>query len=331
LAQLREPQRILEEIMRRIALLSFLIGLLLSFSPLTSAHAQATRTWVSGVGDDVNPCSRTAPCKTFAGAISKTANNGEINCLDSGGFGTVTITKSISILCDGVVGGVLAAGTNGINVNDSGTAAPGSIVVYLEGLDFDGAGSGLIGINFTSGASLHVKNSKIRNFNSGSGHGINFAPSQTAVLIVENTTISDTGAGAVGAAIVVRPAAAVSATALISKVHAHRGNFGIVGDGSGGTTGINITVRDTAANAFKNTAFLTTTSGPGVGLMVHNSSATNSATGLSATGGSTIRIGGSVVTGNGTSVNGNVLSFGDNRINGNGVDTIPAAVPGGLH
>ena len=61
------------------------------------AQAQATRTWVSGVGDDVNPCSRTAPCKTFAGAISKTANGGEIDCLDPGGYGTLTITKSITV------------------------------------------------------------------------------------------------------------------------------------------------------------------------------------------------------------------------------------------
>jgi hypothetical protein len=61
------------------------------------AQAQATRTWVSGVGDDANPCSRTAPCKTFAGAISKTAPGGEIDALDPGGFGALTITKSITI------------------------------------------------------------------------------------------------------------------------------------------------------------------------------------------------------------------------------------------
>src|SRR6266571_436627 len=78
-----------------------------------AAMAQATRTWVSGVGDDVNPCSRTAPCKTFAGAISKTAIGGEINCLDSGGFGSVTITKSITIDGAGVLAGVLAASVNG--------------------------------------------------------------------------------------------------------------------------------------------------------------------------------------------------------------------------
>ena len=68
------------------------------------AHAQASRTWVSGVGNDANPCSRTAPCKTFAGAISKTAVNGEINCIDPGGFGAVTITKSITIDCHEVFG-----------------------------------------------------------------------------------------------------------------------------------------------------------------------------------------------------------------------------------
>src|ERR1700752_4236758 len=82
----------------------------------TSAHAQATSTWVSGVGNDANPGSRTAPCKTFAGAISKTFINGEINCLDPGGFGAVTITKSITIDCPEVLGSILFSGTNGINV-----------------------------------------------------------------------------------------------------------------------------------------------------------------------------------------------------------------------
>src|SRR5499426_47183 len=81
------------------------------------AHAQATRTWVSGVGDDANPCSRTAPCKTFAGAIAKTMAQGEINCLDPGGFGAVTITKSITISCEAGTAGVLVSATNGIVVN----------------------------------------------------------------------------------------------------------------------------------------------------------------------------------------------------------------------
>src|SRR5437868_10954596 len=111
----------------------------------TVAHAQATRTWVSGVGNDANPCSRTAPCKTFAGAISKTAAGGEINVLDPGGFGAVTITKTISIVNDGAIAGVLVSGTNAIivsgGVND---------VVTLRGLDIDGLGTGINGIRFLS-------------------------------------------------------------------------------------------------------------------------------------------------------------------------------------
>src|SRR3979409_2576582 len=104
--------------MKRITLL--IAGLGLAFAPMlfaAPAHAQATRPWVSGVGDDANPCSRTAPCKTFAGAISKTAANGKINCLDPGGFGAVTITKSLEIDCLQFPGGILNAGTNGVIVN----------------------------------------------------------------------------------------------------------------------------------------------------------------------------------------------------------------------
>src|SRR6202043_1176531 len=83
-----------------------------------SAQAQATRTWVSGVGDDANPCSRTAPCKTFAGAISKTAAGGEIDALDPGGFGALTITKAITIDGGGgQVASVLVSGTPGITIS----------------------------------------------------------------------------------------------------------------------------------------------------------------------------------------------------------------------
>src|ERR1043166_5173084 len=124
-----------------------------------AAQAQATRTWVSGVGDDLNPCSRTAPCKTFAGAISKTSANGEIDCLDPGGFGTVTITKAITI--DGTngagFGSILASGTNGVNVNDSATGTPNTIIVSLRNLSIQGAGTGFDGIRFTSGKTLHVE------------------------------------------------------------------------------------------------------------------------------------------------------------------------------
>jgi hypothetical protein len=109
----------------------------------TLAQAQATRTWVSGVGDDANPCSRTAPCKTFAGAISKTAPCGEISVLDPGGFGAVTITKAITIDGDGTLAGILAAGVNGIIVN-----AQANDTVILRSISINGACTGLDAIRF---------------------------------------------------------------------------------------------------------------------------------------------------------------------------------------
>src|SRR5436190_3757748 len=144
----------------------------------SAAQAQATRTWVSGVGDDANPCSRTAPCKTFAGAISKTAAGGEISALDPGGFGAVTITKSISITNDGAgEAGILASGTNAIIVN-----AAASDVVNLRGIIIDGgplAVPGLNGARFLAGKALHIQNCVIKNFagTASSGFGIQVASS----------------------------------------------------------------------------------------------------------------------------------------------------------
>jgi hypothetical protein len=129
----------------------------------SAANAQATRTWVSGVGDDVNPCSRTAPCKTFAGAISKTAAGGEIDALDPGGFGTITLTKSITIDGAGTMASILSALTNGVNVNDSATASPGTIQVTLRNLSINGAGTGINGVRFISGKDLNVIDCIIQN------------------------------------------------------------------------------------------------------------------------------------------------------------------------
>src|ERR1700712_1402935 len=103
--------------MRRISPALLALSLSAIAVPLDVAFGQATRTWVSGVGDDVNPCSRTAPCKTFAGAISKTAAHGEINALDPGGYGSVTITKSITIRGRGTQASLLISGTPAVTVN----------------------------------------------------------------------------------------------------------------------------------------------------------------------------------------------------------------------
>jgi hypothetical protein len=172
-----------------------------------AAQAQATRTWVSGVGDDANPCSRTAPCKTFAGAISKTAIDGEIDALDPGGFGAVTITKSITIDGTGTFASVLASGTNGVNVNIAVGAADPLRQVRLRGLSINGAGStscsgtpcgtstGIQGINVTgNGASaVHVEDTVIDGFTQ---NGINVNLTSTSNLILRNVTIRNcTGSG----------------------------------------------------------------------------------------------------------------------------------------
>src|SRR3569623_1807452 len=137
----------------------------------TGASAQATRTWVSGVGDDVNPCSRTAPCKTFAGALSKTAAGGEINCLDPAGYGAVTSNKSLTIDCHYTEGGALAAG-NGIVVNAAATD-----VVYLRGLDIFGVSPPTHGVRIIAGGAVHIEDCVIRRFNLTNSFGVSFQPS----------------------------------------------------------------------------------------------------------------------------------------------------------
>lgn len=178
---------------------------LFAFSP---AHAQATRTWVSGVGDDANPCSRTAPCKTFAGAISKTAAGGEISVLDPGGFGTVTITKSITIDGNGVVASILNAGVSGVTVN-----ADANAVVILRNIEINGSAGvspGSNGIKFIAGKELHLDNVKIQNNLAATpnGNGVAFLPSAASKLFVTNCVFNSNGswaAGALSSGILVRP------------------------------------------------------------------------------------------------------------------------------
>src|SRR5437588_852501 len=169
---------------RRIAKLAPAIVLVALALP-SSAFGQASRTWVSGVGDDANPCSRTAPCKTFAGAISKTAPSGEINCLDPGGFGGVTITKALTIACEGVTAGVLVSGTNAIIVN-----AGVNDNVTLRGLDINGLGTGLNGIRFLAGKALIVDNCQIYGFTT---RGIDVALGAAGSVDVKDTRINNIG------------------------------------------------------------------------------------------------------------------------------------------
>ena len=164
--------------MRKVILLLALatIPSLFGFAP---ANAQATRTWVSGVGDDVNPCSRTAPCKTYAGAISKTAAQGIISTLDPGGFGAVTITKSIMIDGTGQIAGVLASGSSGVTVS---SAALTTDVIVLRGLEIHGSNlTGINGVNILGAAEINIEDCRIQNFNND---GVRVANTTGTVKVV---------------------------------------------------------------------------------------------------------------------------------------------------
>ena len=277
----------------------------------TTAYAQASRTWVSGVGDDANPCSRTAPCKTFAGAISKTAAGGEISVLDPGGFGAVTITKAITIESDGTVAGVLAAGTNGIVVNAGANDA-----VVLRGLIIEGLGTGLNGVRFLAGGSLHVENCTINRFTQ---MGIDFEPSGASRLFVKDTVVRNNG-GAAGGGILVKPGLAGSALVAVDHVRLERNQFGLRVE-----AGARAVVRDSVAAGNTNAGFIAVgASGPAILTLESSTSAGNGTAGVRSDGSSAQVVVSNVhVTGNATGLSvslGSLVSFGNNFVFGNTVD-----------
>lgn len=306
--------------LRSLALLGMTVAVVLYAA---SASAQATRTWVSGVGDDVNPCSRTAPCKTFAGAISKTAAGGEINCVDPGGFGGVTITKSLTIDCANVEAGVLVSGTNGITVN----AGAGGVVT-LRGLDIIGtvATPALNGVNFITGDALIVEKCTIREFLSPApnGFGILFQPSGTSKLYVSNTTFSNNGSGATGGAVLIKPSGSATTKATLSKIFVAHNTSGITADGSA-TTGVTHTVvvdSVLAGSSVSGAAIFTPAAGGGITtMMLDRVSVADNITGALSSGPkSFVYLTNTTVFGNSTGLSapssGSILSYKTNNING---------------
>jgi len=166
--------------MKKYSLLHAIICIAVVFIS-NSASAQATRTWVSGVGDDVNPASRTAPCKTFAGAISKTAAGGEINAIDPAGYGVVTITKSITIDGGGTFASILSAGTNGVIIN-AGLDA----VVTLRHLNINGAGTGINGVRIMAAKKVVIEDCTLGNFTQ---NGIEINTTSACTVILNNVTV----------------------------------------------------------------------------------------------------------------------------------------------
>src|SRR5689334_19418047 len=167
-------------IMRKIALALAILGTTLTTALYTApAHAQASRTWVSGVGDDANPCSRTAPCKTWAGAISKTAACGEIDALDPAGFGAVTITKSITLDGTGTMASILASLTTGITINAASTD-----VITIRGISINGFCNGLRAINILQAKTVNIEDCVMFRF---AGPGVLVNETNDLQLNVRNT------------------------------------------------------------------------------------------------------------------------------------------------
>ena len=297
----------------------------------TLLNAQASRTWISGVGDDANPCSRTAPCKTFAGAISKTAAGGEIDVLDPGGFGAVTITKSITLDGgNGQVASILASGQNGIVV--SAGAADNIVIRNLSINGVNGTISGgLNGIRFLSGKSLRIENCSISGFTQ---RGIDISPNVTAgnppTVSVINTTSNDNSDSGIRSS--------GSQRALVSIVNSRFNNNGIYGVFAGDYSRFSVNGSDASGNG--TAGFIALANAGDVVMNISNSTATNNSvstnaagTGIQAGGGiatSIVRLYGVVIMSNFpngmvSASNGSIVSFGHNANSGTGTpnSTIP--------
>jgi len=269
------------------------------------AHAQATRTWVSGVGDDVNPCSRTAPCKTFAGAISKTATGGIIDALDPGGYGAVTVTKAITIEGTGTLASALSSGVQGIIVN---ITSGSNRNVVLRDINIDGAGVtlGTNGINFLAGDSLTLERVSIKQY---STNGIFFQPNSAASLNLNHVSILVCTTGIRSAPVVGGSAKVHVENTLIAK--------GVTGFIAGANTGGEISSSIISNNSGDGLQAL------GGATMVIASSRVfnNGGSGLNANA-STIAASNTDVIANGTGMTntgGTLNTFGRNRVAFNGV------------
>lgn len=291
----------------------------------SAANAQATRTWVSGVGDDVNPCSRTAPCKTFAGAISKTATGGEIDCLDPGGFGAVTITKSITI--DGTYGAgfgsILSSGTNGVIVNDTTNVA----VVSLRNLSINGAGTGLDGVRFLAGKELNVESCAIFGFkSSGSSDGIDVSLTAAVAgnqrVFIKDTIIRDNAGNGIRAA---NTGAGGAVNLTVENTRSFQNN-----NGMSASTASRWIVKDSSFNV--NASAGVEAAAGQLGIDLDNCLMHSNVNGILLSAG-TVRIANCRITNNNNGINftgGTLATYGDNKIDGNGADTLGGSIPGAI-
>jgi hypothetical protein len=286
------------------------------FAISAPAHAQAVRTWVSGTGNDADPCSRTAPCKTFAGAISKTATNGIINCIDNGGYGAVTITRSMTIDCHETLASILTneQGPIGIIINVTGAADPKDTLrtVRLRNVDIAGANSGSTGISILAAASVILEDISITGFTK---NGISDTRSEGKTsLAIKNSIIANNAGSGISAL-------AQSNTVMLDNVHSIKNAYGLA-IGKTNDSAINRSV-------FSNNTIAGVETDPSASMMMDNSLVSHNVTGIASSGGQ-VAFANSDVLYNGTGVFGATISFGNNRIFGNssaGVAPTPAGAP----
>jgi len=282
------------------------------------AGAQASRTWVSGVGDDANPCSRTAPCKTFAGAISKTAAGGEIDALDPAGYGALTITKGITIDGGGgQVASVLVAGTNGIVVQ----AGPSDVVI-LRNLRINGIGTGINGIRWLSGKALTVENCDIFGFTT---NGIDIAKADGGKAFVHNTVVQNVGQ----AGLSVQSTTTNTSVDIDTSRFDLSGTFGVIAGSFS-----RVTVSRSVASGNASAGFIASAGAGSAELNVTESTSSNNITGVQAGGGTaavTVRISNVTLHDNLNGLvigaNGTLKSFGNNFNSGSGAPTAPNLTP----
>jgi hypothetical protein len=289
----------------------------LAMMSAAAASAQtATRTWVSGSGSDANTCTRGAPCATFAAAYAKTSASGEIACVDSGSYGPLTISQSIAIRCNGSEGGVQVTSGDAITIQ-----AGASDVVYLEGLDIDGANSGADGVTVNSATMVHIVNCTIRGFKggvTGQQNGVLIEPSAGSLdVAIVRSRIEHNGVG-----IHLRPSGVAGASVAVSGTFTNDNIVGVQGNGAATTGTLYLTIVNSLSHGNSSTGFnLIQGTAASATMMLNQAVASANGIGLRVDGPAAIaRLGGSKFAGNApggdlaTAAGGQILSYATNSV-----------------
>jgi hypothetical protein len=282
--------------------------------------APTSRTFVSGsTGSDSNTCTRAAPCLTFAAALKNTSAGGEIDVLDPGDFGPVTLTGSMTIDGGGgLVAGVgVVPGTSGITIN-----AGANDVINLRDLVFDGYGEiGASGVVFNSGSRLLIEHCMFQGFDTA---GIAFTPgagsATTAQMFVENSTVVGNAGG-----VLVKPTEGIAAEVTLIRVHIDQNSgSGLIADGTSGSGPIQVAIGNSSASLNASNGIDVTSAQASVKVdAIRATIAANGLAGIQSQGGAaSVTVGSSQIRGNATGLQsiggGALLSYANNQVTGNG-------------